>query len=135
MHPAAFHCVNNSESKLCRLDFLLPRGHRQTTIVKLSKRTFVWVLWSTINSEPQRKCWFDEWSVLDTTITWVETSRKQVTNVFSNWLKVLRCKLVFTTMVFDSQLQLCDRKRKQENLFCEGPLSYWRGIRVRKLFQ
>ena len=26
MHPAAFHCVNNSESKLCRLDFLVPRG-------------------------------------------------------------------------------------------------------------
>jgi len=28
-------------------------------IVKLLKRTFVCVLWSTTNSEPQRTFWFD----------------------------------------------------------------------------
>ena len=26
LHPAAFHCVNNSESTICRLDFLELRG-------------------------------------------------------------------------------------------------------------
>ena len=138
MHPAAFDCVNNSESKLCRLDILLPRGHRQTTIVKLSKRTFVCVLWSTINSKPQRKCWFDKISVLDTTITWVATSWKQMANFL--WIafffivkQVLnriwkRCILVFTKMVFDSRLQLCDRKTKQEHFW----IILWRSLELLK---
>jgi len=113
-----------------------------TTIVNLSKRTFVCVLWSTINSEPHRKCWFDEWSVLDTTITWVPMSRnnwqvvsalrllvvKRVLNRIWNWLKASRYKLVFTKMVFDSRLQLCDRKRKQEHF----SIILWRSLELLK---
>ena len=37
LHPAAFHCVNNSESKLCRLDFLVLRG-RKFVVKKLLHR-------------------------------------------------------------------------------------------------
>jgi len=67
LHPA-FHCVNNSE-RMYRLDFLqVLRGRcgknmitSSKTSVKLSKRTFVCVLKSTINTEPQRTFWFDEW--------------------------------------------------------------------------
>ena len=52
------------------------------------------------------------------------TLRGILKNRIWNWLIVFRCKLEFTQMVFDSQLQLCDqwntaynRKRKQEHFW------------------
>ena len=91
----------------------------------------------------------DEWSVLDTAIMWVETSRKQVTirlciaffrrktsfKSILNWMKVFRCKLVFTKMVLDSRLQLCDpwnttllQKVKQEHFW----IILWRSLDLLK---
>ena len=69
---------------------------------------------------------------------------KGVLNRTWNWLKVFICEIVFTKMVLDSRLQfneLCDpwnmyniiTEEKARTLFCEGPMSCWRGIRVRKL--
>ena len=51
-------------------------------------------------------------------------TRKTSFKLNLNWLKVFRCKPVFTQMVFDSRLQLCDpcntaynRKEKQEHFW------------------
>jgi len=71
---------------------------------------------------------------------------KRVLNRTWNWLKVFICEIVFTKMVLDSRLHSMNcvtrgmwnmyniiTEEKARTLFCEGPMSCWRGIRVRKL--
>ena len=71
---------------------------------------------------------------------------KRVLNRTWNWLKVFICEKVFTKMVLDSRLHSMNcvtrgmwnmyniiTEEKARTLFCEGPMSCWRGIRVRKL--
>ena len=61
---------------------------------------------------------------------------KRVLNQIWNWsINVFRCKLVFTQMVFDSRLHLCDpwntaynRKREQEHFW----IILWRALELLK---
>ena len=74
-----------------------------------------------------QRCRENRWQIVSALFL----SVKWVLNRILNWFKAFRCKDVFTQMVFDSQLELCDpwntaynRKRKQEHfwIICEVPL-------------
>ena len=154
--------------KVCWLDFLqVPRGRcgkntitSSTTIVKLSKRTFACFNdkqstqyhkkhFDLINEtfSTQRLCeWRHRENRWQTLSAFVFFGVKWILNRIWNWLmKVFRCKLVFTQMVFDSWLHfvwpveysiITERESKNTfELFCKEPLSCRRAIRVRKLLQ
>ena len=95
---------------------------------------------------------FDKWNVLDMATMWMAASQKQVTNrllalyLVLKWvlnriwyrLKLVRCKLVFN-QIHDFNCVTCGiqhiterESKKTFELFCKGPLSCWRGIRVKK---
>ena len=162
------HSIVLTIQNVCRRDFLkvpLRRCSENTitsskTIVKLqNKQLFVFndkqstqyhkKHFDLINETflTQRLCEWrhreNRWQTLSAFVFFVV---KRILNRIWNWLmKVFRCKLLFTQMVFDSWLHfvwpveysiITERESKNTfELFCKGPLSCWRAIRVRKLFQ
>ena len=113
--------------KVCRLDFL--QAPRRRCGHTLSHR------------QKQKLC---EWRRHKNRWKIVSVLRfvvKRVLNRIWDWLKVFRYKLEFTQMVFDSILQCVTRgiqhitERESKNtfeLFCQGPLSCWKGNKSQK---
>jgi len=95
--------------------------HKKQNIFNSMNETF-WTRW--LCEWRRRK---NRWQILSALFLVV----KRVLNRIWNFLKVFRCKLVYTQMVFDSRLQLCDlwntayynkeKARTLLNYFVKGP--------------
>ena len=125
MHPV-FHCANNLESMLARhlqvpRDVVIKHYYIVKTIVKLSKRTFVCVLWSTINSVPQKQygsmneeCWtrrLQEWRCRD-----------------NRWQIVSAVRFLVVKRV-SNRIQLCDHILTEREYFW---IILWRALMLLK---
>jgi len=108
-----------------------------------------------INSVSQKTFWFDEWNVLDTAFMRRRENRWQIGSAWCFCRKTSfksNMKLIYSILdanlslskwcwihdfncVIDGIQHITERETKNTFLlFCEGTLSCWRGIRVRKPF-
>ena len=142
------HSIVLTIQNVCRLDFLqVQRGRCGKTLLDREKRLLsfqkkhLFVFYVNNHLNIIKTFWFDEWSVLGTSIMWVATSRKQVTNrlciaVFSRKTSLNRTWNLFlpkSCLIHDFNCvthgkQHDNRKRKHQQFW----IILWRALELLK---